>query len=66
MRASGELVHVEADPGNVIVVPAWMLDPVACSVMRLGEPQVELSNFGCLPGRALPLSHIPGLWTPGR
>ena len=26
----------------------------------------ELSNFCCLPGRALPLSHIPGLWTRGR
>jgi hypothetical protein len=46
MRTSGELVHVETDPGNIIVVPAWMLDPVACSQMLLGEPQVDLQALG--------------------
>jgi hypothetical protein len=30
-RASGEVVHVEAAPGVVIVVAAWMLDPAACA-----------------------------------
>ncbi len=40
MRASGELVHVECEPGKVIAVPAWMLDPVTCSRMQLGEPRV--------------------------
>ena len=41
-RAAGELAHVEIDPGNVLVVPAWMLDPVACSQMSLGLPRVSL------------------------
>jgi hypothetical protein len=41
-RASGEVVHVETDPGNVIVVPAWMLDPIVCGGMRLGDPHLDL------------------------
>jgi hypothetical protein len=41
-RARGEVVHVETAPGNVIVVPAWMLDPIVCGGMRLGEPHLDL------------------------
>jgi hypothetical protein len=39
-RASGEVVHVEAVPGVVTVVAAWMLDPVACAGMEIGAPRV--------------------------
>jgi hypothetical protein len=42
-RASGEVVHVEAAPGVVIVVAAWMLDPAACAGMTFGTPRVSLS-----------------------
>ena len=40
MRASGEVVHVEVEPGRVVAVAAWMLYPVACSGMVVGSPQV--------------------------
>ena len=39
-RAAGEIVHVEAPSGVVTVVPAWMLDPVACAGMAIGAPRV--------------------------
>jgi hypothetical protein len=42
-RASGEVVHVEAAPGVVTVVAAWMLDPVACAEMEIGAPRVALA-----------------------
>ena len=29
-------MHIEVEPGNVVVVPAWMLDRLACSAMALG------------------------------
>jgi hypothetical protein len=45
MRASREYVHIESDPGNVIVVPAWMLDPAECDRMKLGDPQVSLESL---------------------
>src|SRR5215212_738210 len=41
-RAGGEVVHVEAAPGVVVVVAAWMLDPVACAGMTLGAPRVSI------------------------
>ena len=34
-RVGGEVVHVEVAPGVVMVVAAWMLDPVACAGMEL-------------------------------
>jgi hypothetical protein len=34
--AGGEVVHVEAACGVVIVVAAWMRDPAACAGMELG------------------------------
>jgi hypothetical protein len=40
-RTGGEVVHVEVAPGVVIVVAAWMLDPVACAGMRMGVPHVS-------------------------
>ena len=42
-RASGELVHIEVEPGIVVAVPSWMLDPVICAGMGIGEPRVNLA-----------------------
>ena len=42
-RAAGRFVHVEAAPGVVTVVAAWMLDPVACAGMEIGAPRVAVS-----------------------
>jgi hypothetical protein len=42
-RQSGAFVHVEVAPGVVIVVAAWMLDPVACAGQELGPPRVSLA-----------------------
>ena len=42
-RTTGEIVHVEAVPGVVTVVAAWMLDPVACTGMEIGAPRVSLA-----------------------
>jgi hypothetical protein len=36
-------VHVETAPGVIVVVAAWMLDPVACVGMELGYPRVSIS-----------------------
>jgi len=41
-------VHIEVEPGNVIVVPAWILDPVACGEMRVGDPVVALEALSDL------------------
>ena len=40
--AGGEVVHVEAAPGVVIVVAAWMLDRAACAGMTLGVPRLSI------------------------
>ena len=42
-RAGGEVVHVEAAPGVVVVVATWMLDPAACAGMTSGAPRVAFS-----------------------
>jgi hypothetical protein len=42
-RATGEVVHVEVEPGVVLVVAAWMLDAAFCSVMELGEPRTSVT-----------------------
>ena len=36
-------MRVEADPGEVALIAAWMLDPVACARLESGEPLVSLS-----------------------
>jgi hypothetical protein len=41
-RSDGDFVYVEKDPGIVVLLPAWMLDPVVCSTMELGTPRVAL------------------------
>src|SRR5215472_11246559 len=43
-RAAGQVVHVEAMPGVVTAIAAWMLDPVACAGMAtIGTPRVTVS-----------------------
>ena len=42
-RVSGRFVHVEAMPGVVTAIAAWMLDPVACTGMAIGAPRVAVS-----------------------
>jgi hypothetical protein len=51
VRAGAWLSYVEASPGVVIVLPSWMLDPVACADMALGAPRVDV-------GALKDLSHL--------
>ncbi|AEH82166.1 hypothetical protein SM11_pC1093 (plasmid) [Sinorhizobium meliloti SM11] len=41
-RKGGAVAHIETTPGNVIVIPTWMLDPIACAGMEIGEPRASL------------------------
>ena len=43
-RANGEVVHVEVQPGIVIVVAAWMLSATACARMELGTPREDMQE----------------------
>src|SRR4051812_8370426 len=40
-RSSGRFVQIEAEPGVVTVMAAWMLDPVACAGMEIGVRRVS-------------------------
>jgi hypothetical protein len=43
-RVAGQVVHIEALPGVVTAIAAWMLDPVACAGMEtIGAPRVAIS-----------------------
>jgi hypothetical protein len=42
-RGPRGVVHVDDGSGIVTVVPAWMLDPVVCVGMKLGEPRVSVA-----------------------
>ena len=44
-RVAGRFVYVEAAPGVVTVVAAWILDPVACAGMEVGAPRVAVSGL---------------------
>lgn len=41
-REGGAVAHVETAPGNVIVIPTWMLDPIAYAGMEIGKPRASL------------------------
>jgi len=47
-RASGEIAHLELEPGVVTMVAAWKLDPVYCSAIKIGVPLVSLSALSDL------------------
>ena len=40
--AGARLSYVEAKPGAMVVLPSWMLDPIVCNDMALGEPHVDV------------------------
>src|SRR5215813_11832430 len=43
-RVAGQVVHIEALPGVVTAIAAWMLDPVACAGMEtIGALRVAIS-----------------------
>jgi hypothetical protein len=46
VRETGGFVHVVVDRGDVLVLPAWTLDPVACAGMQLGAPRVSMAALG--------------------
>lgn len=47
-RGSGEIAHVEFEPGVVTKVAAWKLDAVSCGSMKIGSPQVSLAALSDL------------------
>jgi hypothetical protein len=42
-RSNGRFYFVESAPGNVTVLPEWMLDPVLCAGMAMGAPRVTVA-----------------------
>jgi hypothetical protein len=36
-------VYVEVAPGVITMLPAWMLDPVACARMEIGAPRATVT-----------------------
>ena len=49
-RVDVAVAHVEASPGIVTIIPAWMLDLVACAGIGLGAPQVSALALSGLHG----------------
>lgn len=39
---NGAVARLEAAPGHVVMVSTWMLDPIACVGMAIGEARVSL------------------------
>ena len=48
LRAGGRVAHVEAAPGVVVVLAAWMLDAAACTGMKLGAPHLDVAALSDL------------------
>jgi Tfp pilus assembly protein FimV len=40
-RADRRFVRVQCPTGIIVLMVAWMLDPVACAAMTIGSPRVE-------------------------
>ena len=47
-KASGPVASVELRPGQVIRIPAWMLDSSVCAGMKMGSPRVSLAALADL------------------
>ena len=47
-RADGFIASVEVEPGLVIKLPAWLLDPVSCTGMEIGAPRASLAALAAL------------------
>jgi hypothetical protein len=48
LRAGNRIAYVEAAPGVVVVLAAWMLDPAACAGMKIGAPRVDIAALSDL------------------
>jgi hypothetical protein len=48
LRAGSRIAYVEAAPGVVVVLAAWMLDPAACASMKIGAPHVDVAALSDL------------------
>ena len=44
-RATGQFLKVEGPSGIVVSIPAWIVDPLVCADMRIGQPQVDLATL---------------------
>ena len=47
-RAHGSLASVEVEPGLIIKIPAWMLDPASCAGMEIGAPRASVAALAAL------------------
>src|SRR5439155_18464614 len=47
-RANGQIAYVEASPGEILIMAAWMLDPVSCAGMQMAEPRASLAALADL------------------
>ena len=43
-----EVAFVELNPGEIVVISGWMLDPLVCREMTIGAPEVSLSALADL------------------
>lgn len=57
-RATGQFLKVRTPSDAVIVMAAWMFDPMVCAGMTLGRPQVDLLALSELAG-LVTVSAIP-------
>ena len=44
-RADGSVASVGIQPGLIVKMAAWMLDPAACTGIEIGAPRVSLAAF---------------------
>ena len=47
-RAAGSIASVEVQPGLMIKISAWMLDPASCAGMEIGAPRASLAALAAL------------------
>ena len=47
-RAGGSVASVEVQPGLIVKIAAWMLDPAACASMEIGAPRASLAALSAL------------------
>ena len=47
-RADGAVASVEIQPGVIVKIAAWMLDPAACAGMEIGAPRASLAALCAL------------------
>jgi len=42
------MASVEVEPGLIIKIPAWMLDPASCAGMEIGAPRASPAALAAL------------------